>query len=45
MQSLELSMIGNSSYAALIDTQGRIVWACMPPRARAPCRGRRSSRW
>ena len=30
MQSLELSMIGNSSYAALIDTQGRIVWACMP---------------
>ena len=30
MQSLELSMIGNSSYAALIDTRGRIVWACMP---------------
>ena len=30
MQSLELSMIGNSSYAALIDTRGRVVWACMP---------------
>ncbi len=30
MQSLELSMIGNSSYAALIDPRGRVVWACMP---------------
>ncbi len=30
MRSLELSMIGNSSYAALLDPRGRIVWACMP---------------
>ncbi len=30
MRSLELSMIGNSSYAALLNQRGRIVWACMP---------------
>ena len=30
MGSLELSMIGNSSYAALLNPRGRIVWACMP---------------
>ena len=30
MRSLELSMIGNSSYAALMDPRARIVWACMP---------------
>ena len=30
MHSLELSMIGNSSYASLIDPTGRIIWACMP---------------
>ncbi len=30
MQSLDVSMIGNSSYAALINPRGRVVWACMP---------------
>jgi len=30
VQSLDVSMIGNSSYAALINPRGRVVWACMP---------------
>ncbi|MEL6372396.1 MAG: glycoside hydrolase family 15 protein [Pseudomonadota bacterium] len=30
MTSLDLGMIGNCSYAALIDTQARIVWCCLP---------------
>ena len=30
MQDLNLAIIGNSSYAALIDKQARIVWACFP---------------
>lgn len=28
--SLELGLIGNSSFAALIDTCGRVVWQCLP---------------
>jgi GH15 family glucan-1,4-alpha-glucosidase len=30
MNNLELGVIGNSTIGALIDAQGRIVWACMP---------------
>jgi len=29
-QSLDLAIIGNANIAALIDTQGEIVWACLP---------------
>jgi len=28
--SLELGLIGNSSFAALIDARGRVVWQCLP---------------
>ena len=28
--SLDLAVIGNCQVNALIDTQGRIVWACLP---------------
>jgi len=28
--SLDLAVIGNCQVAALVDTQGRIVWACLP---------------
>ncbi|OKL43901.1 glycoside hydrolase family 15 protein [Pseudovibrio exalbescens] len=28
--SLNMAMIGNCSYAGLIDTMGRIVWCCLP---------------
>ncbi|GGF33952.1 glucoamylase [Aliidongia dinghuensis] len=27
---LSLGVVGNGSYAALIDRQGRVVWACLP---------------
>ena len=30
MQSLNLAIIGNCSYAGLIDARARLVWACMP---------------
>ena len=30
MTSLELGLIGNGTLAALVDTHGDIVWACMP---------------
>jgi GH15 family glucan-1,4-alpha-glucosidase len=30
MTSLELGLIGNGTLAALVDTRGDIVWACMP---------------
>ncbi|MGR9045238.1 MAG: glycoside hydrolase family 15 protein [Gammaproteobacteria bacterium] len=30
MSSLELGVIGNCSFSALIDRQGRIVWCCLP---------------
>ena len=30
MTSLDLAVIGNCSYGALIDKQGRIVWCCLP---------------
>ncbi|MFO7565662.1 MAG: glycoside hydrolase family 15 protein [Enhygromyxa sp.] len=28
--SLELGLIGNSAFAALIDERGRVVWQCLP---------------
>ncbi|MGI9424758.1 MAG: glycoside hydrolase family 15 protein [Hyphomicrobiaceae bacterium] len=28
--SLDLGMIGNCSYAALIDTHARLIWCCLP---------------
>ena len=30
MSDLDLAVIGNSSFGALIDRHGRIVWSCMP---------------
>jgi GH15 family glucan-1,4-alpha-glucosidase len=30
MRNLDLGLIGNSAIAALVDTQGEIVWACLP---------------
>ncbi len=30
MNNLDLAIIGNCSYAALIDAQARVVWACLP---------------
>lgn len=30
MSSLDLAVIGNSSFSALIDQQARIVWCCLP---------------
>ena len=30
MQSLDLAIIGNCTYAGLLDSRGRLVWACMP---------------
>ncbi|WP_028838890.1 glycoside hydrolase family 15 protein [Thermomonas fusca] len=29
-QSLDLGVIGNGSFAALIDARARVVWACLP---------------
>ncbi|MEX2524609.1 MAG: glycoside hydrolase family 15 protein [Gammaproteobacteria bacterium] len=29
-QTLDLGLIGNCSYGALVDSRARIVWACMP---------------
>jgi len=29
-QTLELGVIGNGAYAALIDAQARVVWWCLP---------------
>ena len=30
MSTLDLSIIGNGSYSALLDQRGRIVWSCLP---------------
>lgn len=30
MSTLELGIIGNCSFTALIDRQGRVVWCCLP---------------
>ncbi len=30
MSNLDLAVIGNCSYSALIDSRGRIVWSCLP---------------
>jgi GH15 family glucan-1,4-alpha-glucosidase len=30
MSNLELAVIGNCSYSALIDRRGRILWSCLP---------------
>ncbi len=29
-ESLDLALIGNCQYSALIDTRGSVVWACFP---------------
>lgn len=30
MSSLDLALIGNCSFGALLDPRGRIVWSCLP---------------
>lgn len=30
MPNLDLGVIGNSSYGALVDKRGRVVWCCLP---------------
>ncbi len=30
MSDLNLGVIGNSAFGALIDNEGRVVWSCMP---------------
>ena len=30
MSTLDLSIIGNGSYSALLDQRGKIVWSCLP---------------
>jgi hypothetical protein len=30
MSGLDLALIGNCSFGALVDQQARIVWACLP---------------
>ena len=30
MSTLDLAVIGNCSYSALIDRRGRIIWSCLP---------------
>lgn len=30
MSNLDLGVIGNCAYSALIDSQGRVVWCCLP---------------
>ncbi len=30
MDSLDLGVIGNCSFGALIDRLGRVVWCCLP---------------
>src|SRR3954466_15160106 len=30
MAGLDLALIGNGSFAALLDQRARIVWACLP---------------
>ena len=30
MSDLDLGVIGNSSFGALIDRKGRVVWCCLP---------------
>ena len=30
MQHLDLGLIGNGSFGALIDPRGRVVWGCLP---------------
>jgi len=30
MNRLDLGIVGNCSYSALVDTQARVVWACLP---------------
>lgn len=36
MNDLSLALIGNCSYGALIDKQGRVVWTCLPRFDRDP---------
>jgi len=28
--NLDLGLVGNGSFGALIDARGRVVWACVP---------------
>ena len=30
MSQLDLGVVGNGSYSALIDARGRVVWSCLP---------------
>ena len=30
MSTLDLALVGNGSYSALIDRRGRVTWACLP---------------
>src|SRR3546814_18990663 len=30
MNSLELGLVGNGSFGALLDARGRVVWSCLP---------------
>ena len=30
MSNLDLGMIGNGSFGALLDMRGRVVWGCLP---------------
>src|SRR3546814_12547198 len=30
MNSLELGLVGNGSFGALLDARGRVVWCCLP---------------
>ncbi len=36
MSGLDLAVIGNCNYGALIDVRGRVVWACLPHFDRDP---------
>jgi len=37
VSSLELAVIGNCNYGALVDRHGRVVWCCLPHFDRDPC--------
>ena len=30
MSTLDLGIIGNGAFAALLDGRGRVVWGCVP---------------
>ena len=50
MSTLDLSIIGNGTYSALLDQRGKIVWSCLPrfdsdPRFCALLNDHRDSEW